>query len=414
MKEKTKALLQLVFVLLVNTLIILAGAAITPIIQEMKDAFPTIPNIDLVAELILSVTSISIAVGAIFIGFIIDKFGRKKVLVITTLLNAVFGTIGFYAGNIYVILVSRIFLGFAVAGIMTSITALIGDFYEGEKRNQVLGLRSMFTSFGGAVFTIVGGALGGISWNYAFLVYFVSLLFLPGVMLFIPEPDRKSKIEEEEIKQTSDVNVADKDEKTGGFPVKIGILSYSLILISMVIFYFIAVQLSSYFPEYGENREIIVGLALGMSGLTSGIAALSFKYVKRILNTHWIFITTLLTLGCGFILLALAPVSWVIFIAVGIVGFGWGLFMPNIQAWLLLHTPTRLRGRVVGIFVMMLYLGQFISPFVAFPIRSSIDLSGLFLVGGIMLFVLLVVPIVLLTIDFVNKKKETEELAGNN
>ncbi|MHA1366896.1 MAG: MFS transporter, partial [Candidatus Heimdallarchaeota archaeon] len=285
MKEKTKALLQLAFVLLVNTLIILAGAAITPIVQEMKDAFPTIPNIDLVAELILSVTSISIAVGAIFIGFIIDKFGRKKVLVITTLLNAVFGTIGFYAGNIYVILVSRIFLGFAVAGIMTSITALIGDFYEGEKRNQVLGLRSMFTSFGGAVFTIVGGALGGISWNYAFLVYFVSLLFLPGVMLFIPEPDRKSKIEEEEIKQTSDVNIADKDEKTGGFPVKIGILSYSLILISMVIFYFIAVQLSSYFPEYGENREIIVGLALGMSGLTSGIAALSFKYVKRILNT---------------------------------------------------------------------------------------------------------------------------------
>ncbi|MHA1759998.1 MAG: MFS transporter, partial [Candidatus Heimdallarchaeota archaeon] len=142
MKEKTKALLQLAFVLLVNTLIILAGAAITPIVQEMKDAFPTIPNIDLVAELILSVTSISIAVGAIFIGFIIDKFGRKKVLVITTLLNAVFGTIGFYAGNIYVILVSRIFLGFAVAGIMTSITALIGDFYEGEKRNQVLGLRS--------------------------------------------------------------------------------------------------------------------------------------------------------------------------------------------------------------------------------------------------------------------------------
>ncbi|MHA1355776.1 MAG: MFS transporter, partial [Candidatus Heimdallarchaeota archaeon] len=75
MKEKTKALLQLVFVLLVNTLIILAGAAITPIIQEMKDAFTTIPNIDLVAELVLSVTSISIAVGAIFIGFIIDKFG---------------------------------------------------------------------------------------------------------------------------------------------------------------------------------------------------------------------------------------------------------------------------------------------------------------------------------------------------
>ena len=101
MKEKTKAFLQIAFILLVNTLIIMAGAAITPIIQEMKNTFPSIPNIELVAELVLSVTSISIAVGTIFIGFIIEKFGRKKVLVLSTFLNAVFGTIGFYVGNIY-------------------------------------------------------------------------------------------------------------------------------------------------------------------------------------------------------------------------------------------------------------------------------------------------------------------------
>ncbi|MHA1124292.1 MAG: MFS transporter [Candidatus Heimdallarchaeota archaeon] len=410
MKEKTKAFLQLTFVLLVNTLIILAGAAITPIIKDMKDAYPSIPNIDLVAELVLSVTSISIAVGAIFIGFIIDKFGRKKVLVITTLLNAVFGTVGFYASNIYVILVSRIFLGFAVAGIMTSITALIGDFYEGEKRDQVLGLRSMFTSFGGAIFTIVGGALGDIHWNYAYLVYFVSLLILPGVVLFIPEPDRGSKKEIEENEQTNEIKVADIDDETSGFPVKIGILSYFLILVSMVIFYFIAVQLSSYFPEYGENRDIIVGLALGVSGLTSGIAAFSFKYVKRILSTQWVFIATLLIMGGGFILLAFAPELWVTFIAIGLIGFGWGLFMPNIQSWLLLYTPTRMRGRVVGVFVLMLYLGQFISPFIALPIRVPIGLTGLFLVGGIVLLVLLVVPVTLLIIDFANNKKKINEL----
>ncbi len=410
MKEKTKSFLQLAFILLVNTLIILAGAAITPIIQEMKNNFSGIPNIELVAELVLSVTSISIAVGAIFIGFIIDKFGRKKVLVITTFLNAVFGTVGFYAGNIYVILASRIFLGFAVAGIMTSITALIGDLYEGEKRNQVLGIRSAFTSFGGAIFTVAGGALGNIAWNYAFLVYFVSLLILPGVMLFIPEPDRESKKEVEEDEQINSVKIASVNENTNGFPLKIGILSYTLILISMIIFYFVAVQLSSYFPEFGIGSELIVGLALGVSGLTSGIAALSFKYVKRILNTQWIFIITLLTMGGGFVLLSLAPVYWVIFIAIGMIGFGWGLFMPNIQAWLLLHTPTRLRGRVVGIFVMMLYLGQFLSPFIAQPIKGpQMDISLLFLVGGIAIFVLLAMPITLLIINYVNNKKSAKD-----
>jgi len=407
MKEKTKAFLQVAFILLVNTLIIMAGAAITPIIQEMKNTFPSIPNIELVAEMVLSVTSISIAVGAIFIGFIIDKFGRKKVLVLSTLLNAVFGTVGFYVGNIYLILASRIFLGFAVAGIMTSITALIGDFYTGEKRNQMLGLRSTFTSFGGAIFTILGGALGNISWNYAFLVYFISLLILPGVILFIPEPDRKSKEEENvEEHQSIDLKATNIEENSNRFPMKVGLLSYFIIFITMITFYFLATQLSSYFPTYGIDSELIVGLALGMSGLTSGIASLFFKYVKRILSTQWLFIITLSIIGSGFVLLALAPLSWVIFIAVGIIGFGWGFFMPNIQAWLLFHTPAKLRGRVVGIFVLMLYLGQFLSPIIALPIKgSSLDISRLFLVGGIINFILVVMPIALLSVNAIQNKK---------
>ncbi len=407
MKEKTKAFLQIAFILLVNTLIIMAGAAITPIIQEMKNTFPSIPNIELVAEMVLSVTSISIAVGAIFIGFIIDKFGRKKVLVLSTFLNAVFGTVGFYVGNIYLILASRIFLGFAVAGIMTSITALIGDFYTGEKRNQMLGLRSTFTSFGGAIFTILGGALGDISWNYAFLVYFFSLLILPGVMLFIPEPNRESKEEEDvEEHQSIDLKATNIEENSNGFPMKVGLLSYFIIFITMITFYFLATQLSSYFPTYGIDSELIVGLALGMSGLTSGIASIFFKYVKRILSTQWLFIITLSIIGSGFILLALAPLSWVIFIAVGIIGFGWGFFMPNIQAWLLLHTPARLRGRIIGIFVLMLYLGQFLSPIIALPIKgSSLDISRLFLIGGIINFVLIVIPIALLSVNAIQNKK---------
>ncbi|MHA1556436.1 MAG: MFS transporter [Candidatus Heimdallarchaeota archaeon] len=404
MKEKTKAFLQIAFILLVNTLIIMAGAAITPIIQEIKNTFPSIPNIELVAELVLSVTSISIAVGAIFIGFIIDKFGRKKVLVLSTFLNAVFGTIGFYVGNIYLILASRIFLGFAVAGIMTSITALVGDFYSGEKRNQVLGLRATFTSFGGAIFTILGGALGNIEWNYAFLVYFISLLILPGVILFIPEPDRESKKGEED-QQSIDLQETNLEENSNGFPKKVGLLSYFVIFISMITFYFIATQLSSYFPAYGIDSELIVGLALGMTGLASGIASIFFKRVKRILDTQWLFIITMSIIGSGFILLSLAPVYWVIFIAVGMIGFGWGFFMPNIQAWLLLYTPARLRGRVIGIFVLMLYLGQFLSPIIAQPIKGSdLDISRLFLIGGIINFVLIVVPIALLSINVIRNK----------
>ncbi len=107
----------------------------------------------------------------------------------------------------------------------------------------------------------------------------------------------------------------------------------------------------------------------------------------------------------GFVLLALAPLSWVIFVAVGMIGLGWGFFMPNIQAWLLLYTPAKIRGRVVGIFVLMLYLGQFLSPIIALPIKGSdLDISRLFLIGGIINFVLIVVPIALLSVNAIRNK----------
>jgi len=233
MKEKTKAFLQELFILLSGTLTVMAGATISPILKGMASHFSYIANIDLLSKLVLSVTSLAIAIGALFIGVIIDKYGRKTVLVTTTLLYAVFGSVGFYALNIYIILVSRIFLGFAVAGIMTSCTTLIGDYYFGEKRNQVLGFQSTLMSFGGALFVLLGGALGNIAWNYAFLVYFFSLLILPGIIVFIPEPERKTETETDLV--TLEKN--SQDEKAG-FPVKVGIISYILMFLIMCVFYF--------------------------------------------------------------------------------------------------------------------------------------------------------------------------------
>jgi MFS family permease len=411
MKEKTKDFLQLLFIILVNTLIIMAGAPITPIVQEMKNVFSYIPNIDLVAELVLTIKSLAVAVGAIIIGFVIDRFGRKKVLVLSTFLNAVFGTVGFYVNNLYIILVSRIFLGFTVAGVMTSITALIGDFYFDEKRHQVLGIRTTFTSFGGALFTVLGGALGDISWNYAFLVYFISLIILPGVIFFIPEPELKSNDEKEQVVEF-DVTKVDESQ---GFPIKVATIAYLVILISMIAFYFIVTQLSSYFPQFGIESELIIGLALSISGITSGIASLCYKYIRKIIGIQMLFIITLVAMGGGFILLAFAPRYWVIFISVAIFGIGWGFFMPNIQAWLLLHTPTKFRGRAVGIFILMLFLGQFLSPFVANPIKGpSVNISRLFLVGGIITLLLLVFPVALMIIEYLQDKDKKSDVIQQN
>ncbi|TET28893.1 MAG: MFS transporter [Candidatus Heimdallarchaeota archaeon] len=410
MEEKTRSLLQELFILLSGTLTVMAGATISPILKEMATFFHEIPNIGLVSQLVLSVTSLAIAVGALFIGFIIDKFGRKPVLVTTTVLYAIFGTMGFYILNIYVILASRIFLGFAVAGIMTSCTTLIGDYYSSEKRNQVLGFQSTLMSFGGALFIILGGALGNIAWNYAFLVYFLSLLILPGIIIFIPEPERDFEEENESIKPGDDAI-----EKKAGFPIKVGLLSYTLMFLTMVVFFFIPSQFSFYLASFAIESELLIGLAIATSGISAGIASFFYKYIKKALDTQLIFIINLIFIGSGFFLLAFAPVFWVVFVGTSLTSLGFGIFMPNINSWLLQHTPNHLRGRVVGLFTTMLYSGQFVSPLIAASIIPVINLSGrqgisgLLLIGGIVVFVLLIMPITLLLVNIIKNKKSIED-----
>ncbi len=410
MKEKTKSFLQELFILLSGTLTVMAGATIAPILKEMAVHFSHISNIELLSKLVLSVTPLAIAVGATFIGVIIDRFGRKTVLVTTTVLYALFGTVGFYALNIYIIIASRILLGFAVAGIMTSCTTLIGDYYFGEKRNQVLGFQSTLMSFGGALFVLLGGALGNIAWNYAFLVYFLSLLILPGVIIFIPEPNRAIEKEEDQEKLRDDTI-----EESAGFPIKVGLLSYTLMFLIMVVFFFIPSQFSFYLASFAIESELLIGLAIATSSIASGIASFFFKYVKKTLDTQLIFIITMTLVGSGFLLLSFASKFWIVMLGSGIAGLGWGIFMPNINSWLLQSTPDRLRGRVVGIFITLLYLGQFVSPLIAESIIPNVNLynqeniPGLFLIGSIAVFILILMPFALLLIKIINNRKTNDD-----
>lgn len=55
-------------------------------------------------------------IGAFIFGILADKFGRKRVVAMSAVLNTLFGVMTGLAPNYYWILVARIFVGFALAG----------------------------------------------------------------------------------------------------------------------------------------------------------------------------------------------------------------------------------------------------------------------------------------------------------
>lgn len=55
-------------------------------------------------------------IGAFTFGIIADKYGRRQVIMLTAILNTVFGALTAFAPNYYWILVARILVGFALSG----------------------------------------------------------------------------------------------------------------------------------------------------------------------------------------------------------------------------------------------------------------------------------------------------------
>jgi MFS family permease len=129
--------------LLASSLTVMAGATVSPSLPAMKQQFESSP----------------------IAGIIVDRFGRKPLLLITAILYGFAGSSGLFLDNLPAILVGRALLGFAVAGVMVSATTLIADYYGGPARAAFMGLQAGFMGLGGVVFLTLGGALAQQNWH---------------------------------------------------------------------------------------------------------------------------------------------------------------------------------------------------------------------------------------------------------
>jgi MFS family permease len=73
---------------------------------------------------------------------VIDRFRRKGLLGLSVFLYGLAGSSGFLLDQVGLILLGRMLLGFSVAGIMTTATTLIVDYYMGAARAKFLGLQA--------------------------------------------------------------------------------------------------------------------------------------------------------------------------------------------------------------------------------------------------------------------------------
>lgn len=372
MSSTNKSLVRNLTILMGSALSVLAATILAPALPSMLTVFKDVPNADLLVRLVMTTPALFIAIGAPLAGFLLDRLGRKPVLIVGLIVYSVAGSAGFFLDSIYAILISRAILGLSIAAVMSGFTTLIIDYFEGTELNRFMGYQSAFISFGGMGFLFIGGLLADTSWQLVFLVHLVAVIILLSTMLTVNEPERN---------HAADENGAQRERSA--VPYKTLGLIYLTTFVSMLVFFIFPLQIPFYLQGASGIKSSLVGLALSLQGLVAAIIAFQYTRLKQRLSFSTIFFMIFLFFGLNHLILSFTDDYGYAVAALAIGGLGIGLLPANVNVWLASVVPSDIRGRAVGGLTMSLFFGQFLTPIITQPFVTTLGLNRMFLVFGL-------------------------------
>ncbi|WP_405719742.1 MFS transporter [Streptomyces sp. NBC_01537] len=342
---------------------ILGAVLIAPVLPQMQDHFADVPGAAALVPMALTIPALSLALLAPFAGVIVDRLGRKRLLVIATLLYAVLGTAPLWLDSLGAIVASRALVGVAEAAIMTCCTTLIGDYYSGRQRDRYLALQTMCASISATAFFVLGGAAGSAGWRTPFWAYAMSLLLAPAMAAFLPRPRPAGRTE-------APSPTASEPAAKRPFPWRLLAGTCALTVLGSVVFYTVQVEMSFLLDDMGVTDTRVIGLAIAVASLATVIGAAVFTRLGRSPDAWLPAVFAVCALGFSVIWFAPNPV--VLTVGAVINCFGGGVMLPSLLTLAMSKLEYADRGRGTGLWTGSFFIGQFICPLVVLALTSAV------------------------------------------
>jgi len=131
-----------------------------------------------------------------FAGRWVDRYGRKKIIIIGLFLFGVSELIFGLGTNIVVLYISRILGGISAAFIMPGVTAYVADITSVQERPKAMGYISAAISTGYIIGPGIGGFIAeyGIRMPFFFAAAIAILACIPSIFILKEEPSTKNRI----------------------------------------------------------------------------------------------------------------------------------------------------------------------------------------------------------------------------
>ena len=199
---------MLIVSILVLNIMDQCGGVISALIPEMAKSFQGYSIVQV--ELSTTIVSVFVTFFVLVSGFITNQIGQKQTAILGLIICAVSSIVPAFSDSYWVVIVSRAIMGIGIGLTNPLAISLIGEFFEGDTRANLMGWRSAIAGLGQSLMTFGVGYLLKINWHVAYLVY---LMFIPALLLFIffvPSPEKINTNRENNIaaNETEEVEVA--------------------------------------------------------------------------------------------------------------------------------------------------------------------------------------------------------------
>jgi MFS family permease len=321
------------------------------------------------AQLVMTIAAPVMGFGAPVIGWLASRFGKRRVLLASTLVYGLSGLACRYAPDLYTLLALRVILGLAAAGYITCAVSLIGDYYPSHgARDRLLGWFAFVGGGGSIVVLLVAGLLtkaGG--WQAPFVLNAAALVLFVMCLFLVKEVRREPVVE---------AAGAPSDSIWGAWSI------YVLIILIAIVMYAVTIQGTYLMQEGGITDPSVQSNVILMATVGSMAGAYLYRFVRPALGYHLTLAATWGVLAVGSAGFAVSTDVYLLAACAGLTGIGSGFMPPLTQTTVLNMVSPAASARAIGMALGGIFLGQFLHPFVVNPLSAAFGLRSAVLYLG--------------------------------
>jgi len=345
---------RMVIAMVVGSLGTLGFSITAPLLPDLADAFGVSRG---AIGLVQAAVSIPGVLASAMIGYLADRVGRRRVVLVSLLIFSTFGIAGFFARSFWGLVIVRFLQGIGTSGILGLSIVLVGDLFEGVQRTRAMGYNLTFVT----MVSMFGPAVSGfLAVDGIFRPFLIFAIGYPLALWATRMPtDKPSEPVEPPIRHGGDA--VRTMRSAGTFADFIGVLIATLgavIVLHGLGFTTTPLFLSEAFGSSVALRGVIV--ATFQVGVI--VAALRIGWVRGRFGASWSMTLGFVLMSLGTGLAMVAPAPWFVALGLAVSGVGFGMFTPLAQDYSARAAGALYRGITVLTWVTVVRVAQVVGP----------------------------------------------------